>query len=81
MTGYENNAAECEEFIDDSQTRHLYYTLSRDDPNVRPEKPFSKACNESWFLLALQNVPQDDWMKLENKLYWQYLHLGSEEPN
>ncbi len=85
MTGYQNNAAEFEEFVEDTQTRHLYYTLSSDNPRralmaVGPT-PFSKACNESWFLLALQNVPRDEWMKLQNKPYWQYLHLGSSEPN
>lgn len=79
MTGYENTAAEFEEFLDDIQTRHLYNTLSNDDPT--PGKAWSRACNESWFLLAMQNMPRDSLMKIENKLYWQFLHVGSDEPN
>lgn len=79
MTGFQNSAAELEKFIDDTQSRHLYYTLGGKDP--KPKEPWSEACNESWFLLALQNVPRDELMKLENKPYWQYLHIGSSEPN
>ena len=85
MTSFANEFEKFEEFnkfdefIDEAQTRHLYFTLSSDEPP--PSMLFSKACNESWFLLALQNVPRDEWMNLENKLYWQYLHIGSEEPN
>ena len=79
MTGYENNAAEFEEFVEKSRARWNLCILDEEKPT--PGTVWSKACNESWYLLALQKVRHDEWNNFVNKAYWVHLHLGSEKPN
>ena len=70
---------ELEEFLEESQARRLLCHVG--DPDPRPGKVWSKANNDPVFLLALQKVKSGEWMNDENRIYWEYQHVGSDLPN
>ena len=68
--------ADDERFAIESQARRVL--ISKGD--ARPGQPWSRTCNDSSFLHALQQVESDDWLNDENDIYWKFLHIG-DEPN
>ena len=69
----------AEELLDTIKLRLDGWDLFGVDPF--PGTPWSKSFNDSGFLLALQKVKHDEWLNDENRGCWQFLHVGSEEPN
>ena len=76
MTTY---ASEFERFAIESQARHVLCQLGKGDK--RPGQPWSMGLNDSSFLNSLQQVKADEWMTDDNRIFWQFLHIGGELPN
>ena len=71
--------ADEEEFVTVSQARRLLCNCGNDDP--MPGQVWSQVNSDPAFLLTLQKVKPDEWMNDENRFFWEYQHVGSEEPN
>ena len=75
MRTYED---EFEKFVVETGAR-WNLCLSYADP--LPGKIWSKARNDSEFLLALQNVEPDKWHADGNMELWKFQHIGGELPH
>ena len=73
------DASELEIFAIKSQARHLLCDGDGGDP--MPGKVYSRACNDPGYLLTLQQIKPDEWANDENRIYWNYLHVGGNLPN
>ena len=73
------DVSEFEVFAIKSQRRHILCGGDGGDP--RPGIVWSRACNDPGYLLTLQQIKPDEWANDENRIFWNYLHIGSDLPN
>lgn len=68
-----------QDFVRLSVKRRLAMKFGEDDPI--PELYWSGNCDDPCFLDLLQRVRSDQWDEIGIREYWEFLHVGSSEPN
>ena len=70
---------DVQEFVQLSVKRRVAITFGEDDPV--PDLLWSTPYDDPLYLDLLQKVDPDKWNEIGTREYWQFLHIGSQEPN